>query len=115
MTNMPELEFIQISIPEEAIVAITLNRPPVNAFNPQMYHEVKLAFEYANAPENRYRCIILNAKGKMFSAGNDISIFSDDAVYQNPNYSSIVDEAGSCGMFCERSLRGDRILPGGSF
>ena len=76
MTNMPELEFIQISIPEEAIVAITLNRPPVNAFNPQMYHEVKLAFEYANAPENRYRCIILNAKGKMFSAGNDISIFS---------------------------------------
>lgn len=43
MTNMPELEFIQISIPEEAIVAITLNRPPVNAFNPQMYHEVKLA------------------------------------------------------------------------
>ena len=79
--------------------------------------EVKLAFEYANAPENRYRCIILNAKeGKMFSAGNDISILSDDAVYQNPNYSSIVDEAGTAcysrksgGMFCERSLRGDRI------
>ena len=40
MTNMPELEFIQISIPEEAIVAITLNRPPVNAFNPQMYQDV---------------------------------------------------------------------------
>lgn len=95
MKAMPELEFIRISSPEENIVSVTLNRPPVNAFNPQMYHEVKLAFEYANDPKNQYRCIILDAEGKMFSAGNDISIFSDDAVYQNPNYSSIVDEAGN--------------------
>ena len=101
MKVVPELEFIQISSPEETIVAITLNRPPVNAFNPQMYHEVKLAFEYANDPENKYRCIILDARGKMFSAGNDISIFSDDTVYQNPDYSSIVDEAGNAVLFSE--------------
>ncbi len=99
MKPIPKLEFIEISVIEDHIAVVTLNRPPVNAFTPQMYHEVKAAFEFTDDPENGLRCVILNAKGKMFSAGNDISIFSDDTVYQNPNYSSIVDEAGNAVLF----------------
>lgn len=99
MKKLPTLEFFEISVVDDYIAVITLNRPPVNAFIPKMYHEMKTAFEYTDDPENGLRCVILNAKGRMFSAGNDLSIFSDDEVYQNPNYSSIVDEAGNAVLF----------------
>ena len=68
------LEFIKVEIVEEGIAVVTLNRPPVNAFNLQMYRELHKAFQYTDDPANQVRCVIVNAIGKMFSPGNDVKL-----------------------------------------
>ena len=87
---MEHLDFIKVEIVEEGIAVVTLNRPPVNAFNLQMYRELHKAFQFTDDPENKVRCVIVNAVGKMFSPGNDVNDFADDSTYQVANYSDVV-------------------------
>lgn len=58
---------------EERIVTITLNRPDKrNALNDRVINELDSAFSLAAADEN-CRVVVLNANGKVFSAGADLA------------------------------------------
>lgn len=89
---MEHLDFIKVDIVEEGIAVVTLNRPPVNAFNLQMYRELHKAFQFTDDPANNVRCVVVCAEGKMFSPGNDVNDFADDSTYQVANYSDVVAE-----------------------
>src|SRR3546814_7945516 len=57
----------------DRVAILTLNRPEQNnAQNPPLLAELDAAFDRANDDEN-VRVIILNASGRHFSAGHDIS------------------------------------------
>ena len=89
---MEHLDFIKVDIVEEGIAVVTLNRPPVNAFNLQMYRELHKAVQFTDDPANNVRCVVVCAEGKMFSPGNDVNDFADDSTYQVANYSDVVAE-----------------------
>jgi len=60
---------------DRGVLAITLNRPPVNAMTMQFYEEVSQAFETAGSDKS-VRCIVLaSACEKAFSAGLDLKEF----------------------------------------
>ena len=60
----------------EGVFAITLNRPKVNAFNDDLIEATKAAIKQAKK-DKAVRCVLLNANGKLFSAGQDLTDFSD--------------------------------------
>lgn len=65
----------------EGVLTITLNRPKANAFNGAMTDELKGAIKAAGRDDS-IRCLILTGAGKLFSAGQDVTEFSerDEAV-----------------------------------
>src|ERR1700757_2799917 len=78
----------------DRVAIVTLNRPEQNnAQNPPLLNELDAAFERAAENED-VRVIILNASGKHFSAGHDISA---DAVKHEP-WSSMFDDVSNTGM-----------------
>lgn len=97
---MEKLDFIKVSVVEEGIARVTLSRPPVNAFNLQMYRELKAAFAFVGDPQNGLRCAVVDAEGKMFSPGNDVNDFADDSTYQVGDYSATVAEGLDAVMLC---------------
>ncbi len=54
------------------VYSLTLNRPKANAFNDELIAELQAAFREAKK-NNDVRCVLLQAKGKLFSAGQDVS------------------------------------------
>lgn len=60
----------------EGVYTITLNRPKANAFNDDLIDATKAAFKQAKK-NVAVRCVLLSAKGKLFSAGQDVAAFSD--------------------------------------
>jgi enoyl-CoA hydratase len=83
---------------DEAVAIVTLNRPETNnAQNPPLLEELDAAFERA-ASDKAVRVIVLNANGKHFSAGHDIS----PEVRNYEPWKSMfddVDEVGLMGMY----------------
>lgn len=59
----------------EGVLTITLNRPKVNAFNEEMIAATQEAFKRARR-EEAVRCVVLTGRGKVFSAGQDVSEMS---------------------------------------
>jgi 2-(1,2-epoxy-1,2-dihydrophenyl)acetyl-CoA isomerase len=57
----------------QSVLSITLNRPKANAFNEEMAKKLQAALKEA-AVNTHIRCVLLTAKGKMFSAGQDVSV-----------------------------------------
>lgn len=66
-------EFVRVEV-DEYIATITLDRPPVNALNRQMYGEIRAAFEgVAASPATDVRVVIITGAGsKAFCAGNEL-------------------------------------------
>ena len=82
----------------DRVAILTLNRPEQNnAQNPPLLAELDAAFDKANADE-AVRVIILNASGRHFSAGHDIS---EEVVKHEPWLSMFddVSENGLMGMY----------------
>ena len=52
----------------------SLNRPKANAFNEELIDAAKQAFKQAKK-DIAVRCVLLNANGKIFSAGQDVGDF----------------------------------------
>lgn len=78
----------------EGIATITLNRPETNnAQNPPLLDELDAAFTRASKDDD-VRVIILNAAGKHFSAGHDIS---DDVRSYDP-WKSMFDDVDENGL-----------------
>lgn len=67
------MDFIKFEA-HEHIGILTLNRPSQNAFNYQMYKELKETFDMINASMDIWT-VIIRAEGKYFSAGNDVADF----------------------------------------
>jgi enoyl-CoA hydratase len=66
-------ELVQYEVTEEKVAVITLNRPDkANAQTPEMLDELDDAFMKAAADKN-VKVIVLQANGKHFSSGHDIS------------------------------------------
>jgi 2-(1,2-epoxy-1,2-dihydrophenyl)acetyl-CoA isomerase len=57
----------------QSVLTIMLNRPKANAFNLEMAGKLQAALKEA-AVNTHIRCVLLAAKGKMFSAGQDVSV-----------------------------------------
>jgi enoyl-CoA hydratase len=56
----------------DRVAVVTLNRPPVNAQNAQVRSEIIEVFDGFN-DDNEVRCVVLTGKGKVFSAGADLT------------------------------------------
>jgi enoyl-CoA hydratase len=60
---------------EDGIAVVTMDRPPVNAVDQQMYREIAAAF----GPESPFlesaKVVVLESAGRHFSAGNDLGEF----------------------------------------
>ena len=80
--NQMNFEYIKYTI-SERVVYITLNRPQKrNAFNARLVEELKTAFEAASV-DDLVRVVVLNAEGKVFSAGADLGYIQS---LQNNDY-----------------------------
>ncbi len=56
----------------EGVLTIILDRSKANAFNREMIAATRAAFQFA-ASEDRVRCVVLTGRGRIFSAGQDIT------------------------------------------
>lgn len=78
----------------DRVAILTLNRPEANnAQNPPLLAELDAAFDKAAADDN-VRVIVLNASGKHFSAGHDIS----PEVVKHEPWLSMFDDVGQNGL-----------------
>ena len=69
-----DYEFLNVSV-EDKVGWIEYNRPPINAFNHQMLHEMRSALD-ALIAEPRCRVVVIgSALEKHFSAGAELQIF----------------------------------------
>ena len=57
------------------IATVTMDRPPVNAVNQQMYMELKAAFGSGSPFVDSAKVIVLHGAGRHFCAGNDLTEF----------------------------------------
>ena len=62
---------------KEGVLILTLDRPKANAFNTPMAIELQNAFKDAKK-DKAVRSVLLQANGKLFSAGQDVSEFGGD-------------------------------------
>lgn len=67
-------EEILLSNVSEGVLTLTLNRPKANAFNDDLVAAVKAGFKQAKQ-DSEVGCVVLNANGKLFSAGQDVTAF----------------------------------------
>lgn len=73
-----EFKYIEFKT-EENIITITLNRPPLNVLNIEMLKEINKALKSALETESA-GLLVINAKGKAFSAGLDIKDHKPDKI-----------------------------------
>jgi enoyl-CoA hydratase len=67
-------DFVRLDVDDE-IVIVTMNRPPVNAVNQQMYRELHRVFTGLDELAPGCKVAILRADGRHFCAGNDLAEF----------------------------------------
>jgi 2-(1,2-epoxy-1,2-dihydrophenyl)acetyl-CoA isomerase len=68
---MAENESILLSDLTNGVLALTLNRPKVNAFNIALIQALRKALRQASS-DPKVRCVLLAAHGAAFSAGQDL-------------------------------------------
>lgn len=73
---MPETDIL-ISSFQAGVMALTLNRPKVNAFSLDLIGALQGAFKQAERDE-QVRCVLLSGAGENFSAGQDILDFKQE-------------------------------------
>jgi len=72
---------------------ITFDRPAQNAFNYQMYKELRDTFDMINESKDIWS-VIIRAEGKYFSAGNDVSDFQAGSIDVSMEEYGYMVEAG---------------------
>ena len=73
------MDFIKKEI-RNYVAYITINRPPANAMNRQLYEELGAAFCQLYDETDKVRLAVLTAEGKQFIAGNDISEIDENGL-----------------------------------
>lgn len=80
-----------LSIAQEGPVAFaTLNRPPANAVNLAMYHEIRDFFGRFDEHLPDARVVVLGGRGKHFCAGNELKEFLDLSPANSPGRMRLV-------------------------
>ena len=59
---------------KDGVLTLTLNRPKANAFNDELIAALKDGLKQAKQ-DAAVRCVLLTANGKLFSAGQDVTVF----------------------------------------
>lgn len=85
-------EFLDIQR-EGDIGFVTLDRPPVNAVNLAMYHELRDFFSFVDEHLPGVRVIVFAGRGKHFCAGNDLHEFLDINPANSPGRMRLVRDA----------------------
>lgn len=68
------MDFISLNV-DNHVGIVTMNKPPMNTFNLQMYRELKDTFLSINERDDIW-VAILQAEGKVFCTGNDVKEFT---------------------------------------
>lgn len=68
-------ERLTVETGDDGVVVVTLNRPPVNAFDGLMHDEIFAFFIDPDQAGEDVRAIVLRGGGKHFCAGNDLADF----------------------------------------
>ena len=73
-------ETLSLTRPSPGVALVELNRPDsLNAMNQAFFRELRSCFE-ALSLDSETRCIVLAAKGRLFSAGLDLNAFMGEAM-----------------------------------
>jgi enoyl-CoA hydratase len=75
------------------IVIVTLDRPPVNAVDEQMYAEIRDTFHTIAERHPDARVVLLRGAGPHFCAGNDLGDFATMTSLNAPSRMQVVREA----------------------
>jgi Enoyl-CoA hydratase/carnithine racemase len=65
------MDFVTLEV-QDSIGIVTINRPPVNATNTQLYQEIDTMFKSINGMDT-VNAVILRSGGKHFMAGNELN------------------------------------------
>lgn len=96
---LPEFQLLEIE-ERDAIAVVSLNRPPVNAVNQQLYGELRDLFSHIDEVLPEIRVVVLRGEGPHFCAGNDLHEFAVLNPQNSPGLSKIVREAFSAIYDC---------------
>ncbi len=77
---------------ESGVGIITLNRPPVNAYNDQFMRELGSAVEAARADEEVRAVIVRSALDNFFSAGADLEFFRKSSLNEKATFISLAHD-----------------------
>ena len=67
---------LSVEAPDQGVLHVKLNRPPVNAVHTDMYIEIAALFRDPDALGARVSVIVLSGEGAHFCAGNDLDEFA---------------------------------------
>ena len=73
---MTSRRFLRSELGNDGVAVVTLDRPPVNAVDREMYVEIAALFRNPDAIGDDLRAIVLTGTGKHFCAGNDLDEFA---------------------------------------
>lgn len=69
-------KFLRCELAADGIAVVTLERPPVNAVDREMYLEIAELFNNIDVLGDDVRAVVLTGAGKHFCAGNDLDEFA---------------------------------------
>lgn len=93
--------FLRVEQPEPGIAIVTMDRPPANAVNVEMYIEIADLFRSVPVAVPDCNAIILTGEGRFFCAGNDLEEFATMTPENGVERMWRVREAFFAIQFCE--------------
>ncbi len=90
LVETQKLETLEITMPEEGIVRVALNRPEkLNAFNTVMIGEIRAAL-WRLGYDDRVRVIVITGNGRAFCSGRDVQELQGERRMPPPQYRAYV-------------------------
>lgn len=86
------MQFVSTHL-DDSLAIVTLNRPPVNAVNQEMYAEIRDSFNTLRLTYPAACAVVLRAEGKHFCGGNDLVEFEGLTPSNSPERMQAVREA----------------------
>jgi enoyl-CoA hydratase len=86
------MQFVYVTA-EGPVLVVTLDRPPVNAVDLQMYTEIRDTFNGLRRQYPEARVVLLQGAGRHFCAGNDLEDFATMSSLNSPERMQGVREA----------------------
>jgi len=92
------MDYVILNI-EHKIATVTINRPPVNALNGDLYREIAETMDQIDASDE-VSVAILRSEGRGFSAGNDVSDIHTTTRANHHAYQKVIAKCMSSVMEC---------------